>query len=152
MQLRGNPEMELIAREHLAVCFACTLRNLPPRQAGALLLREVHGFSSAEVAETLEATPGQVKNWLQQARRAMADRYAQTCALITKAGVCYQCVELDDFFNGRRRDPLAGSDRSLAARLTILRETRKAALGPWHRRMLGLVEALLSSGREAADD
>ena len=30
LQLRGNPEMAAIAREHLAVCFACTLRNLPP--------------------------------------------------------------------------------------------------------------------------
>lgn len=144
-QLRGSPEMATIAREHLAVCFACTLRNLPPRQAAALLLREVHGFSTAEAAQTLEATATQVKNWIQQSRRAMTERYAHTCALVTKAGVCYQCVELDEFFNLSRRDPLAGTRRGLAARLAILRETREASLGPWHRRMLQLVEDILAS-------
>ncbi|MBI4486164.1 MAG: hypothetical protein HY655_09155 [Acidobacteria bacterium] len=54
--------MTAIAPEHLAVCFACTLRNLPPLEAAALLLREVHGFSTAETAKVLDATPVQVKN------------------------------------------------------------------------------------------
>lgn len=147
MQLRGTPEMAAIAREHLAVCFACTLRNLPPQQAAALLLREVHGFSNGETAETLEASTVQVKNWIQRARKAMTERYAHTCALITKAGVCYQCVELDGYFNGQQRDPLQGTRRGLAARLAVLRETRDAALGPWHRRMLNLVEDVLRHSR-----
>ena len=141
--LRGNPEMVAIAREHLAVCFACTLRNLPPPQAAALLLREVHGFSTAETAEALAATAIQVKNWIQRARRTMSERYQHTCALVTKAGVCHQCVELDQFFNGERRDPLTRTNRTLADRLAILRDTREAALGPWHRRMLRLVETVL---------
>ena len=134
------------AREHLAVCFACTLRNLPPQQAAALLLREVYAFSTAETAELLEATVVQVKNWIQQARRIMEERYAHSCALVTKQGVCHQCVELDGFFNGRSRDPLDGTARNLKARLAILRETRKAALGPWHRRMLRLVDEVLEAG------
>jgi RNA polymerase sigma-70 factor (ECF subfamily) len=142
-QLRGSPELAAIAREHLAVCFACTLRNLPPQQAAALLLREVYGFSTGETAEALEATAVQVKNWIQQARRVMAERYAHSCALVTKQGVCHQCVELDGFFNGRSRDPLDGTERNLDARLAILRETRTAALGPWHRRMLRLVDEVL---------
>jgi RNA polymerase sigma-70 factor (ECF subfamily) len=141
--LRGNPEMAAIAREHLAVCLACALRNLPPGQAAALLLREVHGFSTAETAAALEATAVQVKNWIQQARRVMTERYAHTCALVTKQGVCYQCVELDGFFNGQQRDPLAGSAKTIAARLNILRDTREAALGPWHRRLLALVDTML---------
>ena len=143
LTLRGSPEMEAIAREHLAVCFACTLRNLPPEQAAALLLREVHGFSTAEAAAALEATPVQVKNWVQQARRTMTERYSHTCALVAKQGVCYQCTELDQFFNGEQRDPLKDSGRTVAARLAILRDTREAALGPWHRRMLRLVEDIL---------
>ena len=147
LQLRGNPEMAAIAREHLAVCFACTLRNLPPPQAAAFLLREVHAFSTVETANALDATPIQVKNWIQQARRTMEERYGYTCALVTKEGVCHQCVELDQFFNGTQRDPLAGSQRDLAARLTILRATRQAALGPWHQRMLKLVEDILEPGR-----
>lgn len=143
--MRGSPELAAIAREHLAVCFACTLRNLPPRQAAALLLREVYEFSTAETAETLEASTVQVKNWIQQARRTMEERYAHTCALVTKQGVCHQCVELDGFFNGQSRDPLDRSGRDLDARLAIVRETRAAALGPWHRRMLRLVNEVLDS-------
>jgi RNA polymerase sigma-70 factor (ECF subfamily) len=142
-QMRGSPETAAIAREHLAVCFACTLRNLAPKQAAALLLREVHGFSTAETAETLEASVVQVKNWIQQARRTMEERYAHTCALVTKQGVCHQCVELDAFFNGQHRDPLDDTARNVEARLAILRETREAALGPWHRRMLRLVDDVL---------
>lgn len=145
-QMRGSPELTAIAREHLAVCFACTLRNLPPQQAAALLLKEVYSFSTAETAEALEATAIQVKNWLQQARRTLEDRYAHTCALVTKQGVCHQCVELDGFFNGQSRDPLDGTARDLDARLAILRETREAALGPWHKRMLRLVDEVLSGG------
>ena len=147
LALRGSPEMAAIAREHLAICFACTLRNLPPRQAAALLLREVHGFSTAETAEVLDATPVQVKNAVQQARRTMTARYGHTCVLVAKAGVCHQCVELDGFFNGHRRDPLAGTTRDVSARLAILRETRNAALGPWHRRMLKLVDEVLDADR-----
>ncbi|MGE0451761.1 MAG: RNA polymerase sigma factor [Vicinamibacterales bacterium] len=145
LAMRGNPETEAIAREHLAVCFACTLRNLPPQQAAALLLREVHGFSTEETANTLDATPVQVKNWIQRARRTMTERYRHTCALVTKAGVCHQCVELDGFFNGQARDPLAGSSRTVAPRLAILKETRQAALGPWHRRLLRLVEQIVDA-------
>lgn len=144
--MRGSPELKAIAREHLAVCLACTLRNLPPEQAAALLLREVYGFSAAETAEMLDATTTQIKNQIQRARRALEERYAYTCALVAKQGVCYQCVELDGFFNGRRRDPLDTTARSLEARLAILRDTRTAALGPWHKRMLMLVEDVLRPG------
>lgn len=144
--LRGSAEMKAIAREHLAVCFACTLRNLPPQQAAALLLREVYGFSIAGAAEVLDATAIQVKNRVRQARRTLQQRYAQTCALVAKQGVCYQCVELDGFFNGKNGDPLDGTKRDLDARLAILKETREAALGPWHKRMLRLVDEVLSSG------
>ena len=147
--MRGSPELSTIAREHLAVCFACTLRNLPPEQAAALLLREVYDFSTVETAEALEASPVKVKNWIQRARRTLEQRYAHTCALVTKQGVCYQCVELDGFFNGQSRDPLQSTARSLDARLAILRETRNAALGPWHKRMLRLVDDVLGSDSRA---
>lgn len=146
IQLCGNPEMSAIAREHLAVCFACTLRNLPPLEAAALLLRDVHDFSTNETADALDATPIQVKNWIQQARRTMEERYGHTCALVTKKGVCHQCVELDGFFNREQRDPLSGTKRDLSARLAILRATRQSALGPWHRRLLKLVDDILERG------
>jgi RNA polymerase sigma-70 factor (ECF subfamily) len=142
---RGSPEQKAIAKEHLAVCFSCTLRNLAPFEASALLLKEVHGFSTQETADTLDATPVQVKNWLQRGRRTLEARYARTCALVTKDGVCHQCVELDAFFNGQTRDPLEGTARDVEARLAILRSRREHSLGAWHRAMLRILEEVISS-------
>lgn len=142
--LRGSPELKAIAREHLVVCFSCVLRNLPAEQAAALLLKEVYGFTLAETADLLEVGLIQVKNWLQVARRTLDARYARTCALVNKEGACHQCVELNGFFNGSQGDPLAGSAGDLDARLDILRRERETHLGPWHRRMLSLVDDVLS--------
>lgn len=144
--MRGSPEQKTIAREHLMVCFSCTLRNLAPFEAAALLLREVYGFSTRETASNLDATEVQVKNWLQQARRTLEARYARTCALVTKEGVCHQCVELDRFFNASERDPLDGTARDVEARLAIVRREREAALGPWHRQMLRILDDVISDG------
>lgn len=143
--LRGSPETAAIAHEHLTVCFSCTLRNLPAHHAVALLLREVHGFTHDEVAEMTGATFGQVKNWIQTARGTLRAKYENTCALITKQGVCHQCVELSQFFNGRSVDPLEGTRRDLDARLAILRDGRDAGLGPWHRIMMRLVREVLDT-------
>lgn len=146
LALVGSPEMATIAREHLAVCLACTMRNLPPPQAAALLLTEMHGFSVTEGAALLDATPVQVKNWLQEARARLRALYAASCALIGKQGVCYQCVELAEFFNGHRENPLAGSSGDLAARLEVARSTRQAGWGRWHRMMTAMVDALFDDG------
>jgi len=141
--LRGSPEVAAIAHEHLTVCFSCALRNLPPHQAVSLLLTEVHGFSHDEVAGMTGATFGQVKNWIQTARATLNARYQKTCALITKEGVCYQCVELSEFFNGRAVNPLDHTRRDLDARLAMLRDARETTLGPWHRIMMRLVDEVL---------
>lgn len=140
--LIGTPETKAIASEHLAVCFSCVLRAFPENKAASLLLKEVHGFSVAEIAEWLDATPTQVKNWLQETRQKMETRYNSTCALITKAGVCHQCVELDGFFAGGRGDPLHGSTADIDARLNILRDLKEKPLGRWHQLMLNLLDDL----------
>jgi RNA polymerase sigma-70 factor (ECF subfamily) len=141
--LAGTPETAAVAREHLAVCVACTLRNLPPHQAAALLLREVHGVGLADAARALDARDAQVKGWIQAAREALSTRYEGTCALVGKQGACYQCVELDGFFGAGRGDPLAGTDGGLDARLAVLRDLRGTPQGRWHRHMLALVGDLL---------
>lgn len=139
--LCGSPQMASIAREHLAMCLSCTLRNLRPEWAAALLLVEVYGFRLDEAASILEATSLQAKNWIQSARARLRDKYASTCALITKQGVCYQCSELSEFFNGRPDDPLANTGRNIDARLAILREQHE--VGPWHRLMMRIVDDVL---------
>jgi len=142
-ELVGSPETKVVAREHLAACFACTLRNLPERKAAALLLKEVHDFTLAEISEVLQASEAQTKNWLQEARAYMRARYQDTCALIAKKGVCYQCVELDDFFRANHGNPLPASGDHMDARIAILRDIRAESLGPWHRHLLGLIDDLL---------
>lgn len=138
--LVGTPETKAIAREHLAVCFACVLRSFPERKAAALLLKEVHDFSLEDIAQWLDATPVQVKNWLQETRSAMESRYENTCALISKRGACHQCVELDGFFRAGRGAPIASGPASLDSRVAVLRDLRAAKPSPWHDLMLGLLD------------
>ncbi len=142
-EMIGTPETAAIAREHLAACFSCVLRRFPEHKAAALLLREVHGFSLEEIAEWLQATPVQVKNWLQEVRMATGAAYAETCALINKQGVCHQCRELNEFFHGADPDPLHGTSRDTNARLSILRDMRAQPLGPWHRLLFDLLDEIL---------
>lgn len=142
MELISTPETRAIAREHLAACFACVLRNLPEHKAAALLLTEVHGFEVSETAQMLEARPAQVKNWIQEARAHMTRRYDDTCALIEKRGVCHQCVELGGFMKGDTANPLAGTAGDVAARLAILGSLRERPWQPWHRMMFELLDDL----------
>ena len=143
--LAGSPEMKAIARDHLAVCLSCTLRNLRPEESAALLLKEVHDFTVEETAKVMDASFGQAKAWIQSARAKLTAKYAQSCALVTQQGTCFQCVELDRFFGADAGDPLSGTARDLDARLAILRERREAPLGPWHRQMMRLVDEVLDS-------
>jgi RNA polymerase sigma-70 factor, ECF subfamily len=141
--MRGDEEQRSIAKQHLSVCFSCTLRVFPAERAAALLLVEVFDFTLTEVADMLNARPAQVKNWIQDCRASLDARYAETCALVTKKGVCHECVELSDYFNGVAENPLEGTSGRVDARLTILRERRETALGPWHTKLMGIVDDLL---------
>jgi RNA polymerase sigma-70 factor (ECF subfamily) len=141
--LRGDEEHRAIAREHLSVCFSCTLRAFPARRAAALLLVEVFDFTVAGAADMLAARPTQVKNWIQECRAGLDARYAETCALVAKKGVCHECVELSEYFTGKRQNPLEGTSGALDARLAILRDRRETALGPWHTKLMVMVDALL---------
>jgi RNA polymerase sigma-70 factor, ECF subfamily len=141
--LRGSAEHRAMAREHLSVCFSCTLRVFPAQRAAALLLVEIFDFTVAEAADMLDARPAQVKNWIQECRAGLDARYAETCALVTKKGVCHECVELSEYFNGTQQNPLEGTPGTVDARLAVLRERRETTLGPWHTKLMVIVDDLL---------
>lgn len=138
----GTPETKAIAREHLAACFACALKNLPERKAAALLLKEVNGFTVDEAADILAASAAQVKNWLQEGRAAMNARYQDSCALVNKGGVCHQCVELDGFMRAGQGNPLQGAGDAIEGRLRVLKEMAARPWQPWHRHLFELLDDL----------
>jgi RNA polymerase sigma-70 factor (ECF subfamily) len=55
---------------------AAMLDDLPDEQAGALVLKELHGMTSAEVAKVLECSEGAVEQRLVRARAALRKRFA----------------------------------------------------------------------------
>jgi RNA polymerase sigma-70 factor, ECF subfamily len=61
-------------RETVALAFIALLQGLPPRQRAALLLKDVVGFSTDEIAGTLKMSPGAVSSSLHRAREVMPMR------------------------------------------------------------------------------
>jgi RNA polymerase sigma-70 factor (ECF subfamily) len=90
------PEFVYEAREHLAYCFTCVGRSLPPEDHAALVLRDVMDFTNAEAARALDLSEGALRGRLTSARATMTEAYDGLCALVNKTGVCYQCKGLRD--------------------------------------------------------
>lgn len=68
------PEARYELREAVGVAFVTALQHIPPRQRAALVLRDVLGFRTAEVAEILDTSEASVKGALQRARTKVQDR------------------------------------------------------------------------------
>jgi RNA polymerase sigma-70 factor, ECF subfamily len=133
VELMRAPEFRFEIREHIAFCFSCIARTLPPEEQAAIMLKEVLGFTNEEAAGILSISEPVFRHRLAAARAKMTGDYEGLCALINKEGVCYQCKGLREFGEEAHRGAdlvqievapgLAVSPENLFdARLTIVRD------------------------------
>jgi RNA polymerase sigma-70 factor, ECF subfamily len=69
-----GPEARYEAKESTELAFLVALQTLPPRQRAVLVLRDVLGFRTAEVAEMLDTGDASVKGALRHARATLRER------------------------------------------------------------------------------
>ncbi len=129
-------------REHIAFCFSCIARVLPPDEHAAVMLREVYEFKNREASKMLGLSESVFRHKLAAGRKAMIAAFADLCALLGKQGMCHQCAEIRGrTARGKRGE--AVSDVALAAtdpevalqkRLEVVRQADLAdgTSSAWH--------------------
>jgi len=101
-----NKEAKLGAfeiREHIDFCFTCMGRVLEIEKQVTLILKDIYHFTIKEIAVILDFSPHNIKRLLAAARKTLNEIFEQRCALINKNGVCHQCSELSNWFNGAQK-------------------------------------------------
>jgi RNA polymerase sigma-70 factor (ECF subfamily) len=83
--------LDEMRRQELRQNIVLALRRMRPRYRSALILRELHGLSSIEIADVLATTPGAVDTIVCRSRDAFGKAYAEVSDL---PDACAQVVPL----------------------------------------------------------
>jgi RNA polymerase sigma-70 factor (ECF subfamily) len=86
----------LETRERVSLAFIALLQRLPPRQRAVLLLKDVLGFSSEEIAAALALSVAAVSSALHRARASMPEVPAPVEPPPTKLAELVRCWESRD--------------------------------------------------------
>ena len=93
---------DLVARETVELAFIIAIQLLPPKQRAVLILRDVLGWSTKEVAEALDDSVAAVTSALQRARVSLAGTRrhvpapgAQERALVKRFMTAWDAVDVD---------------------------------------------------------
>jgi RNA polymerase sigma-70 factor (ECF subfamily) len=146
-RLFPRPDTALEQREQVSLAFLALLQRLPPKQRAALLLKDVVGWSSQEIAQTLELTPSSVNSALHRARETMAaapgDRPAEPePEILAKYVRCWEERDLEGLIGMMRQDiafampPFATWFRGVAAVRGFLESPRFSTF--WSRGLVAL--------------
>jgi RNA polymerase sigma-70 factor, ECF subfamily len=81
-----GPEARYERREAISLAFVTAVQSLAPRQRAVLVLRDVLGFRTAEVADMLETTEDAVAGALKRARAALPHVRADDAPALASAG------------------------------------------------------------------
>ncbi|MGI5132251.1 sigma-70 family RNA polymerase sigma factor [Pseudonocardia sp. CA-107938] len=126
-----GPEARYEQRESIELAFVAALQHLPARQRAVLILRDVLGFSGAEVAAALETTPAAVYSTLQRAHLTVEQRIPELSQQATLRSLGDEQLRaiVDRYVSAWERNDVA----AIAAMLT---ETAAIAMPPtatWYR-------------------
>ncbi len=153
----ANPESRYELRESVSLAFLAVLQQLPGRQRAVLILRDVLGWTTKEVAETLDLSSAAVNSALQRARAAMEkyrldhDQLAseklsqgQITSLLSKYQQAWENADLDSLVALLREDviytmpPLPAWYQGLADIQDFLRNYLFAGQASGHYRLLAI--------------
>ena len=139
-------------REHIDYCFTCVSKMLPLEQQIALILKDIYDFKVKEISEIMNTTHGTVKHLLHNARKKMTGLFDDTCALVSKRGVCHQCSGLNGKFNPKQDSQeklmkikmMKEKDKKSSKELYALRAELVKAIDPLHTNGADLHEVFMS--------
>lgn len=147
-------------REHIDFCFTCISKTLPIKQQVALILKDVYGFSRAEIGEIIESSEGVVKHLLHDSRTSMTEIFNHRCALINKRGTCHQCTELAGVYNPKQAkqeylmkiEMIEKAPDAQAEELYKLRAALVAHIDPLRSSGADLQDAIMQCTRQAVGE